>query len=162
MLFRSVPVATAKGHSFFISDIQMRSIFIGTTLLLFLIPALLGRKNKRQLFFTVIMIFFLLIAFGGYTTYITQFLMPLKIIKEPGMLMLFVVLPMILIAAESMHQFMHDKKKKTPAMEKTFLAIQLFLVALVIIGIVGDFFVKTGIFRNLHAISAAEIGRAHV
>jgi len=150
-----IPAATAKGISFFVSDVSMRSIYIGMTMFLFLIPALIGRKSPKQRFFLLAILFFLFLSLGGFTTYITRFIIPIKTISQTGMLMLFVVFSMIMIAAEHIHQFMHDKKRKTPELEKTFLTLQVLLLACIIIGIGGTIISKHGLIKDFYLVSAA-------
>jgi hypothetical protein len=150
------PAATAKGDAFFMSDIKMRNIYIGMALMLFLIPALItGRKTPQQRFFLFAMSFFLVFSLGGYTTFLSGLLFPMKSVTQPGMLLLFVVFSGIMIAAESMQQFMKEKKKKSSELEKTFLFMQLFYVGCIIIGIIGVILSKHGLIKDLHLISSA-------
>jgi hypothetical protein len=150
-----MPMSTVKNTAFFGTDVSMRNAYFGITLMLFFIPALFFPKSRKQKFFLSAGLFFMILSFGGIFKYVTYNILPgIKYVNSPSMLMLFALFSFILFAAFSLNQFISQKEQVTVTHAKTFFGLQLFFLACILIGIIGQFFYQGGFIRNLHAITA--------
>ncbi len=149
-----MPMSTVKNTAFFGTDMSMRNAYFGLTLMLFFIPALFFPKSRQQKFFLFTGLFFLLLSFGGIFKYVTYNILPgIKYVNSPSMLMLFVIFSFILFATFSLNHFIAQKEQATATHAKSFFALQLFFLACIIIGIIGQFFYAGGFLRNIQVIA---------
>ena len=154
-----LPMATVKGNPFFVTDVSMRNIYFGLTLLVFFIFGINKEKSSEQKFFLYTGLFFLILSLGSIFKYITYPLLPMvSYVRLPGEFMIFTLLSLIIFSSFSLNKFLKEKENFTSLHSKPFLIVQLLLVLSVITGVGGVVFThKSILFHFSQLFSNASI-----
>ncbi len=150
-----LPLSIVKNDSFFNTDLSMRNIYMGLTMLLFLFTAITGYKNNDQRFFLYAGLFFFLLSLGGIINSISYNIFPLMAyVRLNGEFAIFALLGFILTAAISLDRYIRAKPSFTGSLQKTYFIFQLLLIAGVSIGLVMTIVQQSGfIFRLSESFS---------
>ena len=148
-----LPMVTVKNDALFRTDISMRNMYFGLTLLLFLIPALRNKKNNNQLFFMYTGIFFLILSIGGIFKHILFPFLPLvNYVRLSGEFMIFAITSFILFSAFALNKFIVEETGFSKTRYQTFYFLQLGLLVLIAIGFAGILITHNGLFFNINDV----------
>ncbi|MEO6404032.1 MAG: hypothetical protein ABIY51_09260 [Ferruginibacter sp.] len=106
------PMSITKNENWFATDVSMRNLYMGISLLLFFVFALLSKKTREQLFFLFVGLFFLLIAAGGRLTQLLYQLPLLGYVRLPGEYSVFALFAFILVGAFSLNNFIQNESHR--------------------------------------------------
>jgi hypothetical protein len=133
-----LPLSVTKQDSFFSTDISMRNIYFGLSLLMFFLLALMEKKSKEQKFFLITGVVFFLLSLGGIFKTVSYHIIPLMAyIRLNGEFAVFAILCFILVAAFSMNEHIKNNRSfsgKIASISHLLTAI-LFVAILAGIGI---------------------------
>ena len=108
------PLITYTEPEFTGTDISMGNIYIGLLTLFFFVIGLFQKKNSAVKILAYWGVFSLLLCFADYTPIhkIAYHIMPsINMLRHPALFRIFVIIPMLLIAAIGLERFLHDFAK---------------------------------------------------
>ena len=145
-----LPMATVKNDAFFGTDISMRNMYFGLTLLLFLIPAFFDKKSTLQKFFLYTGLFFFVLSLGGIFKYFSFTFLPLiGYVKMAGEFSVFSIICFILFGAISLNNFIVNRETFSLNQHKTYFFIQVIFTLAIIIGVIGIIITHNSLFLNI-------------
>ena len=130
-----LPLSIVKNDNWFHTDLSMRNIYCGLTVLLFFVFSLFKQKNRLQRFFLVAGSVFLLLSLGGIVKMFSIKYIPLiGYVRMDGEFVIFFLLCFILTAAFSIDAFFKNSSSTFSAGIKriyhfTELALGICIVA---------------------------------
>jgi hypothetical protein len=150
-----LPFASVKNDSFFNTELTVRNCYFSLTLLLFFILAFLKKKTRWQLFLLFTALFFALLSSGGMFKLAAYKLMPgISYVRLNGEFRIFTLLCFIIIAAIELDKWIKEKNRFEGLVKKLFLAINIILLAVIVIGIYRAIINKESFIFSLKNIIA--------
>ncbi len=130
-----LPLSTVKNNVLFATDISMRNIYIGITLLLFFLVALFTEKNRFQKFLLISGSFFLLVSSTGFIKdNVYEYLPLFGYVRMNGEFTVFAVMCFIIMAAISLDRYFRETGLFSGALRTWYYVLELACFAAIFTG----------------------------
>ncbi|MEO7445700.1 MAG: hypothetical protein ABIT96_13165 [Ferruginibacter sp.] len=104
-----LPFSTTKNDSFFSTDIAMRNGYLGLTMIVFFVVAIVRKKTREQWLLLSLALFFLLAAGGGIPGRIVYHLPLIGYVRFPGEYAIFSLFAIIIFSSISLNRYVQGK-----------------------------------------------------
>ena len=152
-----LPLSIVKNDSFFATDLSMRNIYFGLTLLLFFLLSLFTKKNSFQKFFIAAGTgFFLLSSDGFFKTAALKYLPLIGYVRLNGEFYIFALLCFILIAAFSLNHYIQAKASFAGILKLLYYVLEIIFFGCIAFGIYKVNHTHDGFFYHLKNISVQQ------
>lgn len=151
-----LPLSTVKNDKLFVTDISMRNIYFGITLLLFFLVSLVSIKNRFQKFLLVAGTLFLLVASTGFIKANAYEYLPLiGYVRMNGEFAVFAVMCFILLAAISLDRYFCEKGSFSGTLKTWYYVLELACFAAITGGIYLAYRHHDSIYYQYRLVSAS-------
>ncbi len=151
-----LPLSTVKNDKLFITDISMRNIYFGITLLLFFLVALVSKKNRFQKFLLTSGILFLLVSTTGFIKANAYEYLPLiGYVRMNGEFAIFALMCFIIMAAISLDIYFRETGTFSGALKSWYYVLELACFAAIIGGFYLAYQHHESIYYRYSPVSAA-------
>lgn len=131
-----LPFSIVKNDSFFATDLSMRNIYFGLTLLLFFFLSLLQRKNGYQRFFLAAGVIFFLLSLGGiFKSFSYRFIPLMAYVRLNGEFAVFALFSFILVAAHAFNNQLEMRKPFSGKLRILYYVIEVLLFIALVTGV---------------------------
>ncbi len=131
-----LPLSVVKNDAFFATDLSMRNLYFGLTLLLLFIFALVSQKNAFQKFFLVAGIAFFLLSTGGiFKSFAGKWLPLIGYVRLNGEFVVFSLFCFILTAAFALDKYFKTNAAFTGTIKKIYFLSEIILFACIVFGL---------------------------
>jgi len=136
LLSSILPLSTVKNDLFFETDLSMRNIYFGLSLLLFFLLSLFTKKNGFQKFFLVAGAGFFLLASDGFLkTAAMKYLPLIGYVRLNGEFYIFALLCFILLAAFSLNNYIETKAPFAGTLKILYYLMEIIFFGCIVFGI---------------------------
>ena len=150
-----LPLSIVKNDQFFATDLSMRNIYFGLTLLLFFLVSLFTKKNGFQKFFLLAGIGFFLLSSGGiFKSAAIKWLPLIGYVRLNGEFAVFAMLCFILTAAFSLNNYIQTRSSFAGALKVLYYLLEIIIIVFIVFGIYKTNQTHSGFIYQLKNIAA--------
>jgi hypothetical protein len=105
------PFSTVKNEAFFNTELTLRNSYFSLVLLVFILMAILGKKNSWQKFLLLVGLSFALVAAGGWAkTFAHHYIPFIGYVRLNGEFRIFAILSFIIVASIELEKFILNQQ----------------------------------------------------